>query len=312
MSSGAPPMVITKPRVNAQGLSIRDVSRRTGVEPPTLRMWEERHGFPDPDRLPSGHRRYSERDVELIMNVVRARSAGLRLRAAIENAMRVADAAAASPPVRSIHAGLRTRRPDLVPYVVPKHALVALSHAIEDECLMSAQRALLFGSFQRERFYRHSESRWRELARTADHAFVLADFPEAAQPDDGPAEVPVAGRDPIAREWNVVCEARGFAALLTASERPGQNGGQDQRRCFEVIWSVDAKVVREAAVAAAGIVERSAPHLARGLAERIQEPLEPSGSPYELVTRLTNRMVAYVVGGEEPTWLPGPPSFAEE
>jgi DICT domain-containing protein len=294
--------------VSVQGLSIRDVARRTGVEPPTLRMWEERHGFPDPERLPSGHRRYSERDIELIQAVVRNRDAGLRLRAAIDSARRVEGAVSRNLVPGSVHAGLRSRRPYLVPYGVPKRTLTALSHAIEDECLMSARHGLLFGSFQRERFYRRSEPRWRELAQTADHAYVLADFSVAAEPDDGPAEVPIGSGDPVAREWSVICEAPGFAAMLSAWERPGNEACGDGERCFELIWSVDAGVVREAARVAGGIVQRAAPDLAEGLEERLEQPLEPPSPNYELVTRLTNRMVAYVVGGEEPTWLPAPHS----
>ena len=57
-------------RVSSEGLTIRDVARRTGVESATLRMWEQRYGFPEPERLPSGHRRYSNLDVELIGQVV--------------------------------------------------------------------------------------------------------------------------------------------------------------------------------------------------------------------------------------------------
>ena len=41
-------------------LSIGELSSRTGVTPSTLRIWEERHGFPVPTRLESGHRRYAE------------------------------------------------------------------------------------------------------------------------------------------------------------------------------------------------------------------------------------------------------------
>lgn len=290
--------------MSAAALSIRDVSRRTGVEPPTLRMWEERHGFPEPERLPSGHRRYSERDVELIHSVVRHRTAGLRLSAAIDSARRVGGAVPRRLASESIHAGLRSRRPYLVPYTVPKRTLLALSHAIEDECLMSARDGLLFGSFQRERFYRHSESRWRQLAQTADYAFVIADFDEPADPEDGPAEVPIDLHDPVAREWSVICEATGFAAMLSAWERPGIDEGVERQ--FELIWSVDADVVREAADVASGIVERAAPGLTDGLSEHLEQPLAPPSPNYELVTRLTNRMVAYVVGGEEPTWLPAP------
>ena len=40
-------------------------------------MWERRHGFPVPARLPSGHRRYRREDVERVMQVLREREAGL-------------------------------------------------------------------------------------------------------------------------------------------------------------------------------------------------------------------------------------------
>ena len=60
-----------------RGLSISDVVERTGVAEGTLRMWERRHGFPVPERLPSGHRRYSDDQVESVLRVVAGRSAGL-------------------------------------------------------------------------------------------------------------------------------------------------------------------------------------------------------------------------------------------
>ena len=46
-------------------------------------MWERRYGFPAPERLASGHRRYSERDIELVRRWPR-RAAGLSLQVAIE------------------------------------------------------------------------------------------------------------------------------------------------------------------------------------------------------------------------------------
>ena len=62
------------------------------------------------------------------------------------------------------------------PTVLPKPAVLALSRAIEDEYCARAAGGVLIGSFQRERFYRRAERRWRELARTADLAVALADF----------------------------------------------------------------------------------------------------------------------------------------
>src|SRR5881397_3752880 len=67
-------------------LTIGDLTRRTGVAPATLRMWEARHGFPRPRRRDSGHRRYDESDVELVQQVLRRCEAGMRLEVAIAGA----------------------------------------------------------------------------------------------------------------------------------------------------------------------------------------------------------------------------------
>ena len=66
--------------------SIGDVVDRTGVAEGTLRMWERRHGFPSPARLASGHRRYSEQDLEAVQRIVGERAAGITLPVAIERA----------------------------------------------------------------------------------------------------------------------------------------------------------------------------------------------------------------------------------
>ena len=202
-------------------MSMREMSARSGVGEATLRMWELRHGFPKPQRRSSGHRRYSELDLARVRAVVRARESGLSLQAAIDLA---SDQGQAQPP--SVYAALRERFPALEPQLLPKRAMLAMSRAIEDECLARAERPVLFGCFQRERFYRQSEGRWRELARTAERAVVLADFPRLRRPRHAPVEVPIRAREPVAREWAVVCESpelRGLPHGLGAA-RTGARG----------------------------------------------------------------------------------------
>src|SRR4051812_35794847 len=160
-------------RANNAWHTPREVSRRTGLAPATLRIWEERYGFPRPERLPSGHRRYADREVELLLDVVRERDEGRSLTTAVE---RVLGGEPATD--ESLFAGLRRRRPDLIPYVLAKRTLIALSHAIEDESCAHGDRGLIMGAFQREHFFRQAEERWSELARTADTALALADFDE--------------------------------------------------------------------------------------------------------------------------------------
>jgi MerR family transcriptional regulator, light-induced transcriptional regulator len=288
------------------GLTIREMAARTGVTQATLRMWEQRYGFPAPRRLPSGHRRYDEAHVDLVRQVARDRDAGLTMRAAIERAQR-----AGAPPEESIFAGLRRRRPDLTPYTLPKRTLVALSHAIEDECAARAERPLLFGSFQRERFYRHAESRWRELARTAEIAIVFADFPERSEPGDAPIEVPIDRSDPLGREWSLVCDAPDYAACLSAWEPPGQDRVEDFDRVLETIWSVEPAVVREAARIATGIAARTAPDLVEPIEDVLAVTPPPSGEEFRLVSALTNRMVAYVGQGGASS-LPEPHASAAD
>src|SRR5690554_331660 len=49
--------------------TVREVEERTGVPATSLRQWERRYGFPDPERSESGYRYYSERDVEAIVRM---------------------------------------------------------------------------------------------------------------------------------------------------------------------------------------------------------------------------------------------------
>ena len=286
----------------AGGLTIREMAARTGVAQGTLRMWEARYGFPVPQRLPSGHRRYAEDQVELVRQVARDRDSGLTMKAAIERAVR-----STAPPEESIFAGLRRRRPDLVPYTLPKRTLIGLSHAIEDECVARAERPVLFASFQRERFYRDAEPRWRELARTAEIAVVFADFAERREPRAAPIELPIDRSDPLGREWSLVCDAPEYAACLSAWEPPGQNAVRDFDRVLETIWSVEPAVVREAARISKGIADRSAPDLVATIDDRLDQTPPPSGEEFRLVSALTNRMVAYVGRGQASA-LPAPHS----
>jgi len=269
-------------------LTIREVAARTGIPAVTLRMWENRYGFPEPTRLPSGHRRYHEDDVERIARVVRERDAGLSLTAAVERTKR--DPA---PSDASVYAGLRRRHKELAPYALPKRTLVAMSHAVEDECCARAERALMFASFQRERHYRVAEQRWRELARTARLAVVFAEFEQRRDPDGGPIELPLERSDPFMREWTLVCDAPQYAVCLAASERPGQDEVPDLARVFETIWSVEVDTVRDAARMSADIAGQVAPDVAAS-AMALLEETPPAGEPVRLATALTNRMVAYV------------------
>lgn len=93
-------------QASGDGFGIGEVVERTGVAEATLRMWERRYGFPTPERLASGHRRYREHEIELVRAVGAKRAAGLSLPAAIDQAR-----SEGSQPATSVYAALRRRRP---------------------------------------------------------------------------------------------------------------------------------------------------------------------------------------------------------
>jgi DICT domain-containing protein len=222
--------------------------------------------------------------VEQIRQVVRDRAAGMSLDAAIARAL-----AAARPGDTSIFAGLRRRFPYLPVHVLSKRAMLAISRAIEDECCALADRPLLFGSFQRERFYRQSEDRWRELARTAAAAVVFADFPGDRPPRRRPVEVALADDAPLLREWAVVCDAPDAAACLAGFEQPHR--GRGSRRRFEAVWSVDPEVVRDATSIAAALAAAGEP--AVDVPVTAQPPTDATAI-VRRATAVTNRIVAYL------------------
>ncbi len=291
----------TQPRtsaslVTAASLSIGDLAERTGLAPATLRMWETRHGFPRPERRDSGHRRYDERDVERILQVVRRREAGTRLEVAIAEVARAQAAAEGPPAAPSVYAALRREHPILQPQRLKKSTLLALSWAIEDECCVRAERPMIFGAFQRERYFHAAHERWKELARIARSTTVFADFSAAPEPVPGMDLVHLPEDAPMRREWVVVCESADYPAMLTAWELPGQSTVPDRQRLFEAIWTVQPAVVRDAARACAQIAVQLGHQEATPLLYELAE--NPPLPPLELLNAaaLLNRVVAYVDG----------------
>lgn len=278
-------------RVASPALTTAQLAERTGLSAGTLRMWENRHGFPDPSRLPGGHRRYAEADAEQVREVLRLRDQGLSLPAAIERVR-----ARREPIAVSVFAGLRRRRREVAPTALPKPAVLALTRAIEDEYCAQAADGLLFGSFQRERFYRSAQRRWRELARTADLAVAVADFAAPARPANGPVEVPIGRRHALSREWAVLISAEGIRACLAAWEQPCATEVPDAQRHFEVLWSFEPSVVADAVAVAAELL---AP-LDGEVAARVRSACEAPAADLDPAAALryggavAHRMVAYL------------------
>jgi DICT domain-containing protein len=271
-------------------LAIKDVAERTGIAAGTIRMWEQRYGFPEPQRLPSGYRRYTPEDVDTLRRVQAYRGRGLSVSAAIDRARE-----AGGPSDRpSLYAAVAATEHGALPQVLRKSTLEALSRAIEHETLALAAAPVLVGAFQRERFYRPVEGRWRRMAAQADAAVVFADFPAERHPDDGPDELPIRPADALGNEWAVIVDAPGFAASLVGWEQPGTGSGAERERRFEALWTLDPRAARHACRAAA----RMAAAIDPGTGERLDALLADRPlaleQPVPSLTALANRVVAYL------------------
>jgi DICT domain-containing protein len=279
-------------------LAIKDVAAQTGIAAGTIRMWEQRYGFPDPQRTASGYRRYGPEDVEGLRRVVAYRHRGLSIPAAIERAREVGGAS--DHP--SIYAAVRATDHGARPQVLRKSTLVAISRAIEHETLARAAAPVLFGAFQQEAFYREVEPRYRRMARNADMAAVFADFPAVRRPPGGgPVEIPIAQDDALGNEWAVVVDAPGYAACLLAWEQPGvtePGDPEDMTRRFEAIWTVDPVATRRAAQAAAKLVGRADAKLGSAFEEALADRPLALQDTAPALTALTNRVVAYMENAE--------------
>lgn len=75
-----------KGRAVGQGvLSIGELARRAGVSESTLRAWERRYGFLEPERTSGGHRRYRLEDIDRVQQLVGLVEDGLAVGTAAEH-----------------------------------------------------------------------------------------------------------------------------------------------------------------------------------------------------------------------------------
>jgi DICT domain-containing protein len=276
-----------------KGLAIKDVAERTGLAAQTIRMWEQRYGYPEPSRTPSGYRVYSDEDVEMLRRVVAFRRRGLSVPAALERAR-----SWGGPSDRpSIYGAIASTSSPVQTHLLKKRTLLAISRAIEDETLARAARPIVAGAFQSERNYRVVEHRYRRLAQLSDAVLVFADFDDFAAGDDGPIEVPINGEDAMGNEWAVVVDAPGYAACLLAWESPESQRDDDlpdMDRRFEAAWTLDPAVVRRATEASASLVRRADKDLGERLDHLLAGRPLPGEAPTPALTALTNRILAYV------------------
>ena len=274
-------------------LTISEVSQRTGIPVAGLRNWEQRYGLPRPQRSLGGQRRYTEGDCVLLAEVLRLRESGLSIPAAMARAAAEAPAQAA-PGETSVFAGLRRQQPGLRVHILRKPVLLALTHAIEDESCARAQRPVLIGAFQQERYYQSAGRRWADLSRSAEQTIVFADFPHSRERPGPVAEIGVPEGSPLRREWALICDAPDHPACVAGWERPGQEDRHDRDRVFEAVWSADPQAVRAAARIGTALAADGVPGLAGRLEARLSPDPGPGSADLHRATGLLERTLDYL------------------
>lgn len=268
-------------------LSIAELARASGLPTATIRTWERRYGFPRAFRDGSGRRGYPPSVLDQLLAVLALRREGVSMEAAVARVTgRVPERGEHTPVAppsigeeawgSSIFAHLRSRVPRLDVRVHSKAALLALSHALEDETAAAPGVRVVVGSFQRLWFYRRARERWRALASQVPLCLAIHCGPQAVG-DEAPRELCLPADHPLAREWVLAAVGQNIAFALVARERLSSETS-DRARQFEALIALDPDDVRFAFDAAAHAVAPLAPDLAEQLvdAARPAAPLGPA------------------------------------
>ena len=189
------------------------------------------------------------------------------------------------------------KRPHVTSYRLSKATLIALSWAIEDQFCTPAESPLLFGAFQRPKFFRPARRRWEHLAATAAQAMVFAQFDEAdtgAGAGEGPLRIGLAAEAPLAQEWVIVCDSRDLPVVLAAWEMPGQTVVAERDRIFQAVWTMEPEAVRLASRICAQVAADSGVEEAKPVLYALADNPPPAVIGPAEASELFSRVIAYL------------------
>lgn len=266
-------------------LSVADVALECHISESTLRMWERRYKFPNPERTRAGCRRYSERDVRQIREVLRLRQQGLSLPAAIGRVVQ------APPPGRRLPLSAQLRAEGAYgPIAMSEEAFERLAAAFADECASQGDADVVLLGLRRQARMGVATPRWAELAHTSRLAVAFGDFPNTRTAPAGWHEIALPHRDPLGHDRFLVVDTPGFSAALVAWERPR---APTEPPVYEVSWTLSPEVVRNALTfALTGAAQHLPDPLAGALDELEARPL-PATQP-DTCQGLVNRLIGYL------------------
>ncbi len=200
--------------------------------------------------------------------------------------------------------------PELRSQMYFKASLIALSHAMEDQVLASAEETLVIANFQREKFYRQEAHRYRRIADANPQVYVLA-APETnfAHSSEYYEKVAFNADDALANEWHLIVISAKYAACLVCRERQGQDDSRvhldmgltmDQTRRFEGIWTFNRQVSQVAASLMFDRILHYRPELGEKIAEARSHFLgDRPNQSYEIdPDPFAHRLMTYLQAGQ--------------
>ena len=297
----------------ADGLSIKEVAEQTGLAAGTIRMWEQRYGFPEPAAhrlgLPPLRRPTTSRRC-----AARRPTASAACRCPPRSSARARPAATTDHP--SIYAAVAATDHGARPQVLRKSTLVALVAGDRARDARARRRA---GAVRRlparallPRGRAALPPAWRA---TPTPPTVFADFAALRRPSGAPVEVPIAEGDALGQRvggrsstrpatrracWPGSSPARSSPAARTTSTGASRRSGPSTR-------------ARPAAPRRRprGWPAAPTPRTARGSRSCWPTARWRMEEPAPALTALTNRMVAYLEAAcgarrsSTTTWSPG-------
>jgi DICT domain-containing protein len=167
----------------------------------------------------------------------------------------------------------------------------AVTRAIGDEALARGERIIIFGSFPDEGSYRDAEDRWQTLAAIADVAVARTRFAHRWL-EHGVLELPVDSGQPVAHERGVVCWSRsGGACLVTRAVAPETGADAEE---FDVVWTADPLLVRQAVRVAAAQAAAQAPEVPDRVEAFMRSETHALIADVGSIMALTSRMLRYL------------------
>ena len=284
---------------SVKGLAIKEVAERTGIAAATIRMWEQRYGFPEPAphglRLPRVHR-------------------GGRRGAAARRRLRERGPVGARRgwSARARRAGLDRPAVDLRRDRRPRDDAVAARPAAQVDAArdLARDRGRDAGPRRRGPWWSApsspsatsgrsstATSGWRERRRVRR----VRGLPRGAASATAPTEVPITRDDALGNEWAVVVDAPGYAACLLAWETPESQRDGPPARARAAASRRCGRSTRTSCAAPRWWAPRWPARAAPAVGERMERMLRDRPLAFEEpapgLTALTNRIVGVPRGG---------------